>query len=86
MSNKIIKVYHNKEEGSPEENEIFEFGAPFENIYYEWTDDDNENYFFTLEDMYNYLKDFFSEGNFIKYSNNAPENENIKVWYDTSSN
>jgi len=61
-------------------DESFDLGATFNHVY---ISDDND---FSLEDFYNHMKDFLTNSSFIVYSENEPavENENVKVWYDTT--
>lgn len=54
-------------------------GTTFENVTYSDTDS------YTLKDLYDYLVAFFDQDMFSMYSDTAPTNEHIKVWYDTST-
>ena len=63
-------------------DESFDFGATFDNVTYEWEENGITKYF-TLKELYDYLKNFFDNGTFVMYSENEPKNSNVKVWYDT---
>lgn len=76
MSN-ISKIYQNSEENNPNKH-IYDIGAKFENVFL----DDNNGY--SLADLYEYLKDYFTKGIFSNYTTSEPQNQNIKVWFDTT--
>jgi len=57
----------------------YDIGTTFENVTYDYN---NGTKRFTLKDLYEYLKRFFNNGTFVKYSETAPQNERIKIWYD----
>ena len=59
----------------------YDIGATFENVTYDYN---NGTKRFTLKDLYEYLKRFFNNGTFVKYSNAEPQDERIKIWYDTT--
>ena len=59
----------------------YDIGATFENVTYDYS---NGTKRFTLKDLYEYLKRFFNNGTFVKYSNAEPQDERIKIWYDTT--
>jgi len=71
---RITQIYQNGKE-----SDKYDIGATFENVTYDY---DNGKRF-TLKDLYEYLKKFFNNGTFIKYSKTAPQDERIKIWYDT---
>ena len=64
-------------------NQTFDFGATFDNVIYEWKEN-NTTKFFTLKTLYEYLKNFFNKGTFVMYSKNEPKNLNVKIWYKTN--
>ena len=72
----ISKIYQNSEENNPNKK-IYDIGAKFENVYV------NDSNGYTLAELYDYLKNFFSKGTFIMYSNTEPANQNVKIWFDT---
>ena len=59
----------------------YDIGTTFENVTYDYN---NGTKRFTLKDLYEYLKRFFNNGTFVKYSNAEPQDERIKIWYDTT--
>lgn len=73
---RIVKISQNNSD------ESFDFGTTFDNVTYEWEENDITKYF-TLKELYLYLKDFFDNGTFVMYSEDEPKNSNVKVWYDT---
>ena len=74
---RITQIYQNGKE-----NDKYDIGATFENVTYDYKNNNNEIKRFTLKDLYKYLKSFFNNGAFIKYSNSEPQDERIKIWYD----
>jgi len=74
---RITQIYQN---GSTDKYDI---GATFENVTYDYKDNNDETKRFTLKDLYEYLKKFFNNSDFVKYSDSEPRNERIKIWYDT---
>lgn len=71
---RITQIYQNGKE-----NDKYDIGATFENVTYDY---DNGKRF-TLKDLYEYLKNFFNNSTFIKYSESVPRDTRIKIWYDT---
>lgn len=57
-------------------NEDYNLGALFDNVYLENNND------YSLKHFYNYLANM----SYAQYSNVAPVGNNIKIWYDTSGN
>ena len=74
---RITQIYQNGKEN--DKNSWYDIGATFENVTYNY---DNGKRF-TLKDLYEYLKKFFNNGTFVKYSDSEPQDERIKIWYDT---
>lgn len=66
-----------------------ELGSLFENVYLDYYDENNKTQLknYTLKDLYNELKDYFSQGSFILTSSSEPTiNEpQIKIWLDTTA-
>lgn len=60
------------------QGESFDLGATFDNIFLSDEDD------FTLEDLYEYVKNYFEQDMFMTYSENEPAADNVKIWYDIS--
>ena len=77
---KIVKIVPYNGTG-PEDG--FDFGATFDNVTCDW-EEDGITKFFTLKQLYDYLKNFFNDGTFVMYSEKEPKNSNVKVWYDTT--
>ena len=77
---RITQIYQNNKE-----NDKYDIGATFENVTYDYKNSNNETKRFTLKDLYEYLKKFFNNGDFVKYSDSEPTSKRIKIWYDTST-
>ena len=67
-------------------DEIYELGSLFKNVYL-GADEQNNNTLinYTLLDLYKELKSYFSDNDFIWYSDETPEASQVKVWFDTST-
>lgn len=66
------------------DDQTYELGGLFKNIYLDVDDKNNKLKNYTLEDLYNELKSYFTNGNFIYYSNKLPKSSQIKIWFDTT--
>ena len=75
---RITQIYQNGKE-----NDKYDIGATFENVTYDYKNNNGETKRFTLKELYEYLKNFFNNGDFVKYSDSEPQSERIKIWYDT---
>ena len=62
------------------QNVQYELGSLFKNVYL-GTDDTNSDKMknYTLKDLYNELKTYFSKNSFISYSQSEPTAQQIKV-------
>lgn len=60
---------------------IYDLGAIFENVYLGMKDDKLIPY--TLKNLYEELQNFFDNSDFILYSNTAPTDSHVKIWYQT---
>ena len=64
----------------------YELGSLFKNVYLGTDEKDpNKMINYTLEDLYNELKEYFNNNSFISYSKNEPTAQQIKVWYQTEN-
>jgi hypothetical protein len=70
QNNRITQILY-KGDGS---DKIADIGASFDNVFFE--DEDN---FFTLQDLYSFLENFFKKGTFITYSEEEPSDESIRI-------
>ena len=75
---RITQIYQNGKE-----DDKYDIGATFENVTYDYKNSNDEIKRFTLKDLYEYLKKFFNNSTFVKYSDSEPQDERIKIWYDT---
>lgn len=57
------------------QNVGYDIGATFDNVFL--GEDDN----FSLKDLYDYMNDYFTNGQYIRYSVEAPVSTNVKIWY-----
>ena len=55
----------------------YDIGATFDNVYLE---EDG----ITLRTFYNQVQQFFKEAGFIRYSDDAPVSNQVKIWYNTT--
>lgn len=60
------------------QNESFDLGATFDNVFLSDEDD------LTLKEFYEYVKDYFDQDMFMMYSEDEPAADNVKIWYDTT--
>lgn len=77
---RVTKIRQNN---APQEDEGYDFGATFDNVTYDYTENGVTKRF-TLTHLYEYLKNFFDNGTFVMYSNSEPADSRVKVWYDTT--
>lgn len=75
----ITQIQYNDEANSTDYN----LGVLSENVFIE---ENNNTY--TLKNLYENLKNFFTNNKsaFAMYSNTEPTNSNVKIWYQTYSN
>ena len=79
MANPIFQIRQKMANGEQEWTEQFPIGSTFENVYY----DNATN--FTLKDFWDYVIAMASETNYVYTGNEAPQSDNVKVWYQTPS-
>lgn len=60
-------------------NNTYNIGATFDNVFV------SDNNSWSLQDLYEYLEQFLKSPLFEYYGENAPELDNVNIWYDTST-
>lgn len=75
---RVTKIRQNN---APQDDEGYDFGATFDNVTYDYTDNNGVTKRFTLTHLYNYLKNFFDNGTFVMYSKKKPKDPRVKIWY-----
>ena len=71
----ITKIQYKETQGNTEIENQYDIGVQSENVFIQ----DNGNNF-TLKNLFNYLKNFFTNGHFIVQSASEPTNSQVVIW------
>ena len=81
MADVVTKIQYNRIVDNNQIQEAqFDIGVNAENVFMTDNTDINDVKKYNLQNLFNYLKNFFTNGHFIVQSINEPDNENVVIW------
>lgn len=76
MADLITKIKKQRTDTNTDEISDYDIGVNAENVFIKESNNDN----FSLKQLYNFLKNFFTKGSFIYQGKNAPTNDKVVIW------
>lgn len=76
MADLITKIKKQNTDTNTDEISDYNIGVDAENVFIKESNNDN----FSLKQLYNFLKNFFTKGSFIYQGQNAPTNDKVVIW------